>query len=590
MEFLGGFDVISFDVFDTLLVRRCLEPSDVFTAIERESRRKGYAKARIKAERRANRCVSSGSMHGETSLDEIYSFIPQFKDFKDAELRYEESCICANSEVVGLWTKAGELGKRRVIVSDMYLPRQFIERLLNANGVTGWDGIYVSSEYKARKKTGRLYQIMMTDQCIEPTQVLHIGDNAISDVSSANAVGIAAFQYERVGDRFLRENPFTSRYLRHGGFSRRLIIGALAVEWHRYCQANYSSGYWERIGFLYGGVLGYAYASFVAGEARRRGITRLLLVYRDGYNLEPIFNKLYPDLKTTLIYAPRKTCFYATKDFTDKPHMIEARRKMVWRELGMSGDEQEFLKTGTLSTDNEAKFESASQKARTGYSLYLKNLGVDNPAEVALVDMTTSALSATKLIENTLGKTITSFYLLAYKPGLKKLPLSVVPMFHAHGSSIIFTLMSEFLFTAPTPSVVGVENGQPIYDDASGFFDKFKSGVCEVVRPAIVEGTCALSDAGVEISCGDLLDYFEEFHASVTSRDESEFSFAREATGIEQRNGKSPLQPELRRKRPLVRFLGRVAVSARVWTMQMRRYVTLYLISRIPLLRIRLPF
>ena len=84
MEFLGGFDVISFDVFDTLLVRRCLEPSDVFTAIERESRRKGYAKARIKAERRANRCVSSGSMHGETSLDEIYSFIPQFKDFKDA--------------------------------------------------------------------------------------------------------------------------------------------------------------------------------------------------------------------------------------------------------------------------------------------------------------------------------------------------------------------------------------------------------------------------------------------------------------------------------------------------------------------------
>ena len=431
---------------------------------------------------------------------------------------------------------------------------------------------------------------MMKDQGVEPTQVLHIGDNEISDVASANAVGIAAFQYERVGDRFLRENMFASRYLRPGGFSRRLIIGVLAVGWHRYCQANRSAGYWERVGFLYGGVLGYAYASFVTNEARRRGIKRLLLVYRDGYNLEPIFNRLYPDIKTTLIYAPRKTYFYATKDFTDKPHMIEARRRMVWRELSMRGNEQEFLTTGLFSSDNEAKFESASQKARTEYSLYIKSLGIDNSAEVALVDMTTSALSATRLIENTLGKTITSFYLLAYKPGLKKLPPSVVPMFHAHGSSIIFTLMSEFLFTAPTPSVVGVENGQPIYDGAGGFFDKFKSSVCEVVRPAIVEGACALSDAGVGISRGDLLDYFEAFHAAATPRDESEFSFAREATGIEQRNGKSPLQSELRRKHPLVRLLGRVVLSVRVWTRQMRRYVTLYFIGRMPVLRIRIPF
>ena len=40
------FDVVSFDVFDTLLVRRCLEPCDVFAMVEKKTSCRGYAKAR----------------------------------------------------------------------------------------------------------------------------------------------------------------------------------------------------------------------------------------------------------------------------------------------------------------------------------------------------------------------------------------------------------------------------------------------------------------------------------------------------------------------------------------------------------------
>jgi len=590
-DLMTSFEIISFDVFDTLLMRGCLEPRDVFSLVEEKAQRRGYAKARIRAEKRANRRVASGQTRGETSLEEIYSFIPRFGDLKDAELEFEKSCIRANPEVVELWARAGELGKRRVIVSDMYLPRPFIEELLRTNGITGWDGIYVSSEHRTRKKTGELYRVMMRDQNVDAARILHVGDNPASDVAAANAVGIAAFQYERIGDRFLRENAFARYYLQEGQLgARRNLIGALAAGWQQYRQRNPSCGYWNKIGFVYGGVLGYAYACFVAREARRRGIKRLLLVYRDGYNLEPIFNELFPDLMTTLIYVPRKVYFYACKDFTDKPHMIAARRRMVWHELEMTGDEQAFLETGVMSKENEEKFERASRKARDEYVRYLSTLKIDNPADVALVDMTTSALSAPKLLESVLGSEITSFYLLAYKPGLARLPSSVVPMFHAHGTSIIFTLMSEFLFTAPTPSVVGIENGVPVYDKAGGFFDEFKANICKTIRPAIIEGARALSQAGVEISRGDLLDYFESFHASVTARDESEFSFAREATGIEQREGRSPLQRELRSRRPLLRLLGRVAISVRVWTWLMRRYATFYLLGRIPILRIRLPF
>ena len=34
IEWINRFDIVSFDVFDTLLVRRCLEPCDVFAMVE----------------------------------------------------------------------------------------------------------------------------------------------------------------------------------------------------------------------------------------------------------------------------------------------------------------------------------------------------------------------------------------------------------------------------------------------------------------------------------------------------------------------------------------------------------------------------
>lgn len=585
-EVLNYFDVVSFDIFDTLLIRPFIDPNDLYRKIGLIHNRRFFAFFRSWAQRVAQRKAGER----DPSLDGIYSLIPRYGNLKKIELNLRSKTLYGNCELIKLLRFAAKQGKKILIISDMYLSSAYLKEILMQQGVSHWDGFYVSNEHNGRKSNGKLYEEILRELNVKPEKVLHIGDNRRADVLQANKQGMVAYLYPRVADKFICENPFVRRFLsERNSISRRFIVGALACGWHLF-EGKESLGYWGKIGFLYGGVLGYAYASFVGREARRRGIKRLLLVYRDGYNLEPIFNKLFPELKTTLLYAPRKTYFYAYKDFTSEPHMIQARRKMVWRELGMSGDEQTFLDTGILSKENEEKFDCASKRTKSEYVAYLNSLSIDNVSEVALVDMTTSALSATKLLEKTLGETVTSFYLLAYKPALPKLPLSIVPMFHAHGSSIIFTLMSEFLFSAPTPSVVGVENGQPVYDKSSGFFDIFKANICRKIRPAILAGAYSLAESGVEISPGDMVDYFEAFHAAVTTCDESEFSFAIEATGIEQKNGRSPLQKGLRRKRPVLKLLGRVVLSARVWTNQMRRYVTIYLFGRMPILRIRLPF
>lgn len=576
MLFDHSFDVVSFDVFDTLLTRACGTPQAVFAAIERETGRKGFAQAREAAECKANRMVARTGC-GETSLEEIYSYIPEFDDLRERELAFERETLRANPEMVGRWEEAGRLGKKRVICSDMYLPRAFIEERLHENGIAGWDAIYVSSERKARKATGRLFDLMLTELNVSPDLVLHIGDNRRSDVQRPNEKGIAAYQYCRGVESGIMRS-----------FAPKIAWAKVIEEgWRQFG----SSDYWERVGYVYAGVLGYAYARFVGDEAKRRGISRLLLVYRDGYNLEPILNELYPEIKTTQLYAPRQTYFYAAQDFTDKPHQIRARREMLWRQLALAGDESErarFFSTGYLSEANQARFDAASAQARREYADYLATLKIESAEKVGLVDMTTSALSATKLVEMTLGREVTSFYLLTYKPAVKNKPGRVVSMFHAHGSSIIFTLMSEFLFTAPTPTVKDIRDCQPRFGSSGGSYDEFKIAVCKKMRNSIVASAKYLAAQKVRIDPGELIDYFEAFHAAVTARDESEFSFAREATSIEQKVGKSPLQRDLRSVRPILRIFGRTAVSAKVFVRGLRRFVTFYLLGRYPF--VVLPF
>ena len=50
---IEDYDVVSFDIFDTLLKRNVKRPTDVFYYIEKKWNKKGFGEARIKAENMA---------------------------------------------------------------------------------------------------------------------------------------------------------------------------------------------------------------------------------------------------------------------------------------------------------------------------------------------------------------------------------------------------------------------------------------------------------------------------------------------------------------------------------------------------------
>ncbi len=181
-ELIEEYKLISFDIFGTLLLRSVDKPTDVFIRIEEEYGAKGFADARIQAERKA-RIVHKGNE--DITLDQIYEEIDDaFSMYKPMELRAEQKYTYANEVVKQLYDYAHLIRKKTVICSDMYLSKSFLTELLQSKGFDGEDKIFVSSDYLKSKATGGLFRYLSSDTGVATNEILHIGDNFKSDGNS----------------------------------------------------------------------------------------------------------------------------------------------------------------------------------------------------------------------------------------------------------------------------------------------------------------------------------------------------------------------------------------------------------------------
>ena len=143
--------VVSFDVFDTLLLRPYLKPMDMFIHMERAHKCFGFAQRRLRASHVFH------LKHGrekEATLDDIYDQMPEFADMKQVELDWEWQTIRGNGEMKSFWDYALQHGKSVIALSDMYLPPEFVARLLEHNGFTGASKLFVSATAGAAKSAG----------------------------------------------------------------------------------------------------------------------------------------------------------------------------------------------------------------------------------------------------------------------------------------------------------------------------------------------------------------------------------------------------------------------------------------------------
>lgn len=198
-EELQKYDVISFDVFDTLLLRKTPAPTDVFLLVEKETACPGFAQKRQLAESNSRlfKCRETGSR--EVTLQEIYE-APPLNNIANihqqmlAELQAEHRVCYANEVLKILVKELVQAGKQVISVSDMYLPKTEILTLLRNNGYSEIKQLYVSCEYGISKSDGKLFDVVKEEIGSQKT-ICHIGDNFYSDVMAQKGKITKAIHY-----------------------------------------------------------------------------------------------------------------------------------------------------------------------------------------------------------------------------------------------------------------------------------------------------------------------------------------------------------------------------------------------------------
>lgn len=554
-KIVSEFDVISFDIFDTLLLRPLVDPQDVWRIMENNEGAVGFAKARRKADAITYRkAIKQGC---ETTIDEAYALISKWAGMKDRELECERRLLVANPDILELWNTAGKLGKKRVIVSDMYLPGGFIKSVLRENGIDGWDGFFLSSERRVRKSSGRLFSVMLNEMGVSPDKVLHIGDNRRSDVVTPSKLGLTAIEYVAIRERFEEANPFVKIFRKENpSLDKNMLVGALTVGWHKYILDNPDYTYWNRIGYLFGGVLGYMYINWVVQTSRKMGFNHLMFVGRDGYVWQKICNAIAPDMRADYFYAPRT---------------ISVRvQGVIGNDVNALKDRQEYIDENLQGVD--------SARELANYREYLKKFKIDSH-RTALIDGCSSGFSAQRLVERAIGAPIFSFYILAMAP-----LTNGEALYKSHMRSIEFQNFSEFIFSSPEPPVKTVDVGGPAFIDEESVFEKLKISCAPDIAKGAVACAKILNQFDVQITPQLWMEFFEYFVWRLTAVDLQNLAVAKNSTDISHKKYTSVIDTALLPERSLV-LLGSYRILSIKYRWQNGTLLrTLYLCGRLPLI------
>jgi hypothetical protein len=201
--------VVSFDIFDTLVVRPFSKPHDLFSLLaERISTdfnlgdKNNIKQLRIDAERIArDRLYVNNKSFDEITLNEIYDVFGEISNFdsdqiqqiKNVEIQLELKYCYTRNYTKELFELAKYAGKMIIINSDMYLPKVVIEQILDNCGYSEYNALFLSSETRVMKHTGRMYHYISKVIGIDGKHILHIGDTEASDINKAKECGWNTF-------------------------------------------------------------------------------------------------------------------------------------------------------------------------------------------------------------------------------------------------------------------------------------------------------------------------------------------------------------------------------------------------------------
>lgn len=334
---LKHYDIVSFDIFDTALLRTVLNPTDIFLIVgQRAAPLLGdlsperFRALRSDADRRSRPRSANGTRY-ESTLDEIYAQLADLAGLTPdvaaqimaIEMDVEVAYTQPNPEILVAYEACLTRGQRVIFVSDMYLPAEALTRMLHDSGYTGFERVFVSCAFRQTKRSGRLYPLVLAEIEATPAQVIHIGDNLRADVRGAQQHGIQAVHYHPPIDAARRELPQLSPM--SDSLAGSLMAALIANR--RYARPDApaldEASFWEHFGYAYVGPLYYGFTAWLVERLRQDGIERVHFLAREGYILQQVYERfeaIQPlGLPHDYLYASRRLYSLALITELDEP-------------------------------------------------------------------------------------------------------------------------------------------------------------------------------------------------------------------------------------------------------------------------------
>lgn len=328
---LQKYTVISFDVFDTLLRRPFIAPTDLFDYVEDQYKLNDFRFKRVTAEAQTRKKYPDQI---DIRYSQIYENLPV--DQKH-ELETERRALYPRKKLVDLFKLAKKLGKTTVILSDMYLDKSFIRATLEKYGIVA-DHIFVSGNDQIGKFNGSMFNHLIASLNIFPQDILHFGDNKHSDYISAIKLGIAAVHISNEAPFFpkLGLGKFTSEAIHHLKSTNRWTASQLGAAIRDYYEEWKPKDSWEELGASMSGPLAFCISRWIKDNCELNGLKKFVFLARDGWLPKYAFDYIKGDIKTYYLPINRtiivRAAFLSLVDelfFQLSPHLPISKRDLL---------------------------------------------------------------------------------------------------------------------------------------------------------------------------------------------------------------------------------------------------------------------
>lgn len=470
---IAAADAVSFDLFDTLVMRKVLSYTDLFELLEHRLREQGvviseFAKLRLAAEKELSKACAP-------TLEEIYTEVLSHcntltcsaKWLAEQEWKLDMSLTVSKEEVCEVFREAVSLGKPVYITTDTYYGKAQIEALLDRFEICGYRKVLVSCEY-GTAKTQQLFDILLSEA--ECGSVLHIGDDVYADVQCAEKKGIRACRIYSATDLFDALGSF--------GAEEYIISLADRVKTGLILSRLFRNPFWfetkERrvavsdvydVGYICCASMVTDFLFWMRRRMTETGIRQILFCARDGYLPKRLYRKIDTETKSVYFLTSRTAAIRAGMETLADISYVD--------DMKYFGSESEALsvrfgiRKAVLPEERNSLILSRAGELRENYRKYIAKQGLDG-SDLVVFDFVakgTTQLFLGKIFEQHLK----GFYFLQPESEfMAKMGLDIEPFYteREKDTSAIFDCyyILETILTSPEPSVEEFDTeGNPCY-------------------------------------------------------------------------------------------------------------------------------